>query len=201
MAIKNILFFAGLALAASVLTNPRGNLTNIQPIAQFVSSIFPTNLPLTSQILATYLEPTTALYARNSHVFREGTSLRLLGDPWTASGANVYWLGLDENVTPPANQPFYAPLNASHPTKGRTTEVMNTLVSLGAKLIRAHTLGVSVGNPLGLSPSLGVYNDAAFESMDWAIFQARQHGLRLIAPLTDNYVSPVCHIYITVSKF
>lgn len=110
-----------------------------------------------------------------------------MGEPWTASGANVYWLGLDENVIPPAGEPFYAPFNASYPTKGRTTEVMNTLVTMGAKLIRAHTLGVSVGNPLSLSPDVGVYNDAAFEPMDWAIWQARQHGLRLMIPLTDNY--------------
>jgi mannan endo-1,4-beta-mannosidase len=189
MAIKNILSFAVLSLAASVPTLPREDPTKIQPIAPFVSSIFPQNLPLTPQILATYLEPTTTLYARNSYVCREGTSLRLLGDLWTASGANVYWLGLDENVIPPAREPFYAPFNASYPTKGRTTEVMQTLVMMGAKLIRAHTLGVSVGNPLSLSPALGVYNDAAFEPMDWAIFQARQHGLRIIAPLTDDYVS------------
>lgn len=194
MAIMNVLFFAVLSLAASVPTLPRGEPTNIQNIAPFVSSIFPPNLPLTSQILGTYLEPTKALFARNSYVYREGTSLRLLGDPWTASGANVYWLGLDENIIPPAGQPFYAPLNASYPTKGRITEVMNTLVTMGAKLIRGHTLGVSVGNPLSLSPALGVYNDAAFESMDWAIFQAWQHGLRIFAPLTDNYVSSAIHI-------
>lgn len=135
------------------------------------------------------MEPNLALYARNSYVYREGSSLKHLGEPWTASGANVYWLGLDENVIPPKGEPFYAPFNASYPTKGRTTEVMKTLVTIGAKLIRAHTLGVSVGNPLSLSPSLGVYNDAAFEAMDWAIFQARQHGLRIMAPLTDDYVS------------
>ncbi|KAH8747880.1 glycoside hydrolase superfamily [Hyaloscypha finlandica] len=142
---------------------------------------------LTKQIRSTYLEPNLALYARNSYVYREGTSLKLLGEPWTAEGANVYWLGLDENVIPPKGEPFYAPLNASYPTKGRTTEVMNTLVMMGATLMRVHTLGVSVGNPLSLSPSLGVYNDAAFEPMDWAVFQARQHGLRIMVPLTDNY--------------
>jgi mannan endo-1,4-beta-mannosidase len=179
-----ILFFA-----SSVSTLSHEDPTRVKPIAPFVSSIFPPNANLTTQILSTYLEPNYALYARNSHVYREGTSLRLLGEPWTGSGANVYWLGLDENVIPPAGEPFYAPFNASYPTKGRTTEVMKTLVNLGAKLIRAHTLGVSVGNPLSLSPALGVYNDAAFEPMDWAIFQARQHGLRIFAPLTDNFVS------------
>jgi mannan endo-1,4-beta-mannosidase len=101
----------------------------------------------------------------------------------------VYWLGLDENVIPPAGQPFYAPFNASYPTKGRTTEVMATLATMGAKLIRSQTLGISVGNPLSLMPTLGVINEEAYETIDWAVFQARQHGLRIIAPLTDNYVS------------
>ena len=27
----------------------------------------------------------------------------------------------------------------------------------------------------------------AFDSIDWAVYQAREHGLRIMAPLTDNY--------------
>lgn len=124
---------------------------------------------------------------RNSYVVRKGTELQLGGKHWTSSGANVYWLGLDQNVIPPAGQPFYAPLNASYPTKGRTTEIMNTLVTMGAHTIRSQTLGVSVGNPLSLEPALDVFNDAAFDSIDWAVYQAREHGLRIFAPLIDNY--------------
>jgi hypothetical protein len=188
MALKNILFVATSCLAASTPSFSLKDVPHIQPNFSSVSFLFPPNTTLTKQIRSTYLQPNLALYARNSYVYREGTSLKLLGEPWTAEGANVYWLGLDENVIPPKGEPFYAPLNASYPTKGRTTEIMTTLVMMGATLIRAHTLGVSVGNPLSLSPSLGVYNDAAFEPMDWAVFQARQHGLRIMVPLTDNYV-------------
>jgi len=99
----------------------------------------------------------------------------------------VYWLGLDENVIPPAGQPFYAPFNASYPTNGRITEVMNTLVTMGAKTIRSQTLGVSVGNPLSLEPALNEWNHNAFATMDWSIYQARTHGIRIFAPLVDNY--------------
>ena len=99
----------------------------------------------------------------------------------------MYWLGLDENVQPPPGQPFYAPTNSSYPTKGRTVEVMNTLVTMGAKTIRSQTLGVSVGNPLSLEPELDVFNDDAFEPIDWAVYQARTHGIRIFAPLVDNY--------------
>ncbi|KAK1810214.1 hypothetical protein LTR12_015422 [Friedmanniomyces endolithicus] len=143
--------------------------------------------PITDQILKDYVEPIEAQLLRNSYVVRTGSKLELGGEHWTASGANVYWLGLDENVIPPAGQPFYAPFNASYPTKGRITEVMNTLVTMGAHTIRSQTLGVSVGNPLSLEPALDVFNDAAFDTIDWAVYQAREHGLRIFAPLIDNY--------------
>lgn len=177
-----------LAVATLARAAPSWGPSKMQPLAPGINSIFPAGEHLTPQILATFLQPNEADLARNSYVYRDGTTLRLLGDHWTASGANVYWLGLDENVIPPAGQPFYAPFNASYPTKGRTTEIMQTLVTMGAKLIRSQTMGVSVGNPLSLMPKLGVYNEQAFESIDWAVWQARQHGLRIMAPLTDNYV-------------
>jgi mannan endo-1,4-beta-mannosidase len=162
--------------------------SKVQPIAPVIGSIFPKGAPLTHQILQTFLQPNEVNFARNSYVYRQGTTLRLLGDHWTASGANVYWLGLDENVTPPPGAPYYAPFKASYPTHGRITEVMNTLVTMGAKLIRSQTIGVSVGNPLSVMPTQGVINQAAFDTIDWSVFQARQHGLRIIAPLVDNYV-------------
>lgn len=96
-------------------------------------------------------------------------------------------MGLDEDVIASAGQPFYAPYNASYPTYGRITEVMNTLNVMGARSIRSQTLGVSVGNPLSLEPDLNVFNDAASDTMDCSVYQAREHGLRIFAPLTDNY--------------
>ncbi|KAF2463129.1 glycoside hydrolase [Lindgomyces ingoldianus] len=120
-------------------------------------------------------------------ITRRGSTLYLDQKKWTASGANVYWLGLDENVIPPSGEPFYAPYNASYPTKGRITEVMTTVNVMGARTIRSQTMGVSVGNPLSVMPKLGEVNERAFESMDWAVFQARKYDLRIFAPLTDNY--------------
>jgi len=91
----------------------------------------------------------------------------------------------DENVITPAGQPFYAPYNASYPTQGRTTEIMNTVRIQGGSLIRSQTLGVSVGNPLSLWPTITTRNPQAFDTIDWAIYQARQHGLRIQMPLID----------------
>src|SRR6187402_2777050 len=149
--------FLILALSSLVATEPAWNISKVQAaVSSALSSFFPQPSLLTSQVLQTFLEPIEANLARNSHVYRDGTTLRLLGDKWTASGANVYWLGLDENVIPAAGEAYYKPLKASYPTKGRTTEIMATLATLGAKVIRSQTLGVSVGNPLSLMPSLGV---------------------------------------------
>jgi len=38
-----------------------------------------------------------------------------------------------------------------------------------------------------MMPSLDVFNEAAFETMDWAVFEAGQKGLKIMAPLIDNY--------------
>jgi len=64
---------------------------------------------------------------------------------------------------------------------------MAMVKALGGTMIRAHTLGVSTGNPLSVMPTLGEINEQAFDSIDWAVYQARQYGLRLMVPLTDNY--------------
>ena len=171
-----------LLLLASASSAFAQNYGAIQPQLNTLGS-----LGLTNQLLDTFIEPLEVQIARNSYVVREGSSLKLNGQPWTAAGANVYWLGLDENVIPPAGQPFYAPYNASYPTFGRITEAMNILQVLGARTIRSQTLGISVGNPLSIMPTLGEVNPQAFPTIDWAVFQARQHGLRIIAPLIDNY--------------
>ncbi|MCJ1370470.1 hypothetical protein MMC20_001683 [Loxospora ochrophaea] len=183
----SLLFFFAVAATASA------QLQESSLIQSLIQQINPTQLtpyqlnPLTTQILDSFIEPITVQIDRNSYVYRQGAELRLNGMQWTASGANVYWLGLDENVIPPTGEPFYAPTNASYPTFGRITEIMNTLQTMGAHLIRSQTLGVSVGNPLSVMPALGVYNEQAFATIDWTVFQARQHGLRIMAPLVDNY--------------
>jgi len=132
--------------------------------------------------------PNSRKDARDLPVVRDGSTLLLDGKPWKAVGANVYWLGLDENVTPAPGEPYYAPLKASYPTKGRVTEIMATVKAMGGTAIRAHTLGVSTGNPLSVMPALGKINEQAFDAIDWAIYQAREYGLRLLVPLTDNFV-------------
>jgi len=66
---------------------------------------------------------------------------------------------------------------------------MAVVNALGGTAIRAHTLGVSTGNPLSLWPEEGKVNGEAFDSIDWAVYQAGLYGVRLLVPLVDNYVS------------
>lgn len=46
-------------------------------------------------------------------------------------------------------------------------------------MVRGHTLGISVGNPLSVEPSLDVFNNAAYESIDFAILAARVYGIKV----------------------
>jgi len=110
-------------------------------------------------------------------VLRTGTSLSLDGKPFRFSGPNIYWLALDENVKP----------SPSYPTKGRVTEVLAVAQTMGATMVRAHSLGVSVGSSLSVEPSLANFNAAAFEPIDYAINAAHEYGVRLIIPLVDDY--------------
>ena len=111
-------------------------------------------------------------------------TLLLNSTPWHALGPNIYWLGLDENIIPPGHS---SPA-LSYPYPHRTTEAMLLAKALGSTTIRSHTLGISTGNPLSLIPnSTFVINEDAFHPIDWAVYQARQHGLRLLIPLTDNF--------------
>lgn len=123
-----------------------------------------------------------------SPVTRNGTKLLVDGAEWKAVGPNIYWLGLDENVTPAVGEPYDPATKASYPTKGRITDALATVQALGGTAIRTHTIGVSVGSPLSVVPEPGAVNEAAFEAIDWAVYQAGQYGVRLLVPLTDNWV-------------
>lgn len=45
--------------------------------------------------------------------------------------------------------------------------------------VRGHTLGISIGNPLSVEPDLDVFNEAAYDSIDFAITVARVYGIKV----------------------
>jgi mannan endo-1,4-beta-mannosidase len=38
-----------------------------------------------------------------------------------------------------------------------------------------------------VQPGLNTYNDAAFDAIDYALYAAREYGLRVVIPLTDEH--------------
>jgi hypothetical protein len=109
-------------------------------------------------------------------VQREGSHLSLHGKPFRYAGANIYWLGLDENTG-----------SIAYPSHFRVDDALDTAQRMGATVVRSHSIGISTGGALSLEPSINRFNDKAFASIDYAIFSARAHGIRLLVPLTDNY--------------
>jgi mannan endo-1,4-beta-mannosidase len=120
------------------------------------------------------LQPTHAV--PDKFVVRLGSQLLLKGKPFRFSGANIYWLGLDENVG-----------GVNYPTSYRVDDALATAQEMGATVVRSHTLGISVGCPLCIEPSPGVFNELALQHVDYAIMSASKHRLRLIIPLVDNF--------------
>ena len=120
------------------------------------------------------LQPTHAV--PDTFVVRSGSQLLLKGKPFRFSGANIYWLGLDENVD-----------GLDYPTRFRVDDALATAQEMGATVVRSHTLGISVGCPLCIEPSPGVFNEVALQHVDYAIVSAKRHGLKLIIPLVDNF--------------
>lgn len=120
--------------------------------------------------------PTPTPTDRPGRVTRDGTHLRLDGQNFRFSGANIYWLGLDENVG-----------GIAYPTRFRVDDALETAKAMGVTVIRSHTLGISTGTAASLEPSLDHFNDAAFDSIDYAVARAGQLGFHLVVPLTDNW--------------
>lgn len=97
------------------------------------------------------------------------------GYPFNFAGCNTYWVGLDENVG-----------GVNYPTHFRVDDAMATAVEMGARVVRAHTVGISTGNSLSVETTLDTWNEVALDYIDYAIFSASNAGLYLVVPFTGN---------------
>lgn len=120
-----------------------------------------------------------ALTVANPFVVRAGPQLLLHGTPYRFGGANVEWLGLSNYG------PAY-PTPPRYPSHAEVDAALTTAKRLGARVVRAQTLGDSVGCALCLEPAPGQFNEEAFQHVDYAIAAARKRGLRLIATLVGD---------------
>jgi len=124
--------------------------------------------------------PVDVAATQDAFVERRDAELVLAGRPFRFAGANEYYLGLDDNLRDALGAPVY-------PSHAATDAALDSAAALGVTVIRAHTLGISVGNPRSIEPALGTWNEAAFAPVDYAIAGARARGLRLMIPLTDEW--------------
>src|SRR6476661_5548913 len=117
--------------------------------------------------------------AQSLFVTRSGTHLLLAGKPYRFGGANIEWLGLAGYGPADPNGPHYA----SH---YEIDDAFATARELGATVVRSQTMGDSAGCPACIEPTLGQFNDAAFERIDYALASARAHGVKIIATLVGD---------------
>jgi hypothetical protein len=114
----------------------------------------------------------------HSFVTREGSKLMVAGQHFRFSGANVEYLGL-KNYGPAPSKSI--PVGSySYPTQYEVDDALATAHDMGVTVIRAQTLGDTVGCPLCIEPAQGVFNDAAFAHMDMVVAEARKYGIKLI---------------------
>src|SRR4051794_17854823 len=83
-------------------------------------------------------------------VTRSGSSLRLGGNMFRFSGANLPWLGLLKTEQ-----------GLGYPSPFEIDDAMATAAGMGETVVRGLTLGISVGCSLCIEPALGTFNQQA----------------------------------------
>jgi hypothetical protein len=159
-------------------------------IARPTTTIIPTVTPrpTTAAPTATATPPVATItptlppppITNSDFVIRQGSQLFLKGQPFRIAGPNMAWLGLDEFNDQGGRE-------VSYPTHFRLDDGLTTAQLMGATVVRSQTLGISVGCDLCLMPTLGKFNEAAFEPIDYALASARRLGLKVIIPLVDQW--------------
>jgi mannan endo-1,4-beta-mannosidase len=97
-----------------------------------------------------------------------GGGFELDGKPFRFGGSNCYYLH---------QQSHYMIDN-----------VLDDAAAMGLPVIRAWAFADGSGNGYtALQPQLGVYDEDAFDSLDYAVHRAGQLGIRLVLPLVNNW--------------
>ena len=121
----------------------------------------------------------TVVPHNDEFVQHDGARLTLGGEAFRYSGSNIEWLGI-ENYGPSET------MGPRYPTHFETDDVLDTAKLMGARVIRAQTLGDSVGCDLCIEPKPGEFNPEAFKSIDYAVKAAHDRGLRYVITLIGD---------------
>ncbi|MFC9331255.1 cellulase family glycosylhydrolase [Kitasatospora sp. NPDC057015] len=99
-------------------------------------------------------------------VTSRGGELRLDGEPFRFAGTNCYYL----------HQRSHYMIDA----------VLDDAAAMGLSVVRAWAFADGTGES-ALQPRPYSYNEAAFDSLDYAVHKAGRLGLRLVLPLVNNW--------------
>lgn len=124
-------------------------------------------------------EPTDSRIANSRFVTRTGSRLMLDGKQYRFGGANIYWMGITDNI-----QDERGP---TYPTKFQIQNALEAAARMNHRVIRVHTMGISVGCERCLVQGIGQYNREAFETIDYSLQKTAELNLKLIIPLTDQW--------------
>jgi mannan endo-1,4-beta-mannosidase len=117
--------------------------------------------------------------ATSPFVTRSGARLSLGGLPFRFGGANIEWLGLaGYGPSDPAGPRF--------PSHYEIDDALATAKEMGARVVRSQTMGDSVGCDLCIEPTLGRFNQSAFERIDYALESARKRGIKIIPTIVGD---------------
>lgn len=103
----------------------------------------------------------------------ENTRFVHAGNKFVPVGVNAYWLGITEEQ--------------EYPDRKQVHEIFRAVRDMGGTVIRSHTLGISSGARNSLRQPGNFLNEAAWESIDYAFYLAKQYDMKLICPLLDAY--------------
>ncbi len=112
-------------------------------------------------------------------VQRAGTKLTLHGAPFRYSGPNIEWLGL-EGYGP------HDPTGPRYPSRFEIDDAFATAAEMGTRVVRAQTMGDTVGCALCVEPEQGKFDEAGFQASDYALVAAKRNGMRIIITLVGD---------------
>jgi hypothetical protein len=115
----------------------------------------------------------------DAFVTRSGPRLHVSGRSFRFGGANIEWLGLI------GYGPF-DPDGPHFPSNYEIDDAMATAREMGVTVVRSQTMGDTVGCGRCIEPTLGQFNQDAFERIDYALRSARAHGIKVIATIVGD---------------
>ncbi|WP_409342385.1 OmpL47-type beta-barrel domain-containing protein [Paenibacillus sp. MBLB4367] len=126
-----------------------------------------------------------ATYA-GDYVTRSGSQLLLNGASFRFSGANLLGLVIMQEGCASEPNPIDNRTGLCYPSDFEVKDQLATAKYMGATVIRAQGLGMSVGCALCWHPAKDVWQNEALERMDFALAQAAEHDLKVIVPLVGR---------------